>query len=512
VDPKYVEAQKKLLMEVAARLKGERFVGIYCGRDEPRIQIPEGPPEEWGAYGKAMAAEVLERYGFGKFAAPAPGERSFEKDPSKPLRWIAYNRWMADRFRETRGALSDALHQVEPNAIYSPADYWFMSGFIPFDFPRMAEVSGFFEIDPYASSAERRRGRGVYNHGFGAKFMSDITGGAVRVIVQAFDYAGYEMQPDDLREWVSQSLRCGASAISYYTLDNPQYTDPERWRMMLDLSRVITRMNRVAVPRDPDTAVIYAWYTHMSQGPYTDADQLYSAHALIGEMAGSWYSFISDSQLERGERSLKGYRAVYLPLARFMTPQAEAAIEEYVRSGGTLICGDAGAFESDLQGNDTSAARERILGIRVLGPKKADHLQLKRGIGELKEGAELPLFEIDLWGEKARGRAREIEVLDENAEILAVYPDGRPAVVFRKLGRGGVLTFAANPFAPEVTVDETPWPRLFRELQMRFGCKVDRSIWRFVLPPPVEQDGSTDRRQLDRVGQDIAIGMVAERD
>jgi len=51
------------------------------------------------------------------------------------------------------------------------------------------------ECDPYASSAERERGRGVFNHGFGAKFMSDLTGKPVRIVAQAFDYAGYQMTP-----------------------------------------------------------------------------------------------------------------------------------------------------------------------------------------------------------------------------------------------------------------------------------------------------------------------------
>jgi len=39
-----------------------------------------------------------------------------------------------------------------------------------------------------------------------------------------FHYAGYEMTPEDLREWVSQALRCGASAIDYYEMDSPRWS------------------------------------------------------------------------------------------------------------------------------------------------------------------------------------------------------------------------------------------------------------------------------------------------
>jgi hypothetical protein len=483
VDPRYVDAQEKMLSRIGASLRGEPFVGVYYGRDEPSIRLPEGSPEHWGVYGARMADQVLREFGYGRFAAPVPKDPSFENDPNKPLRWIAYNRWASDRWAASRARLYKAIHQADPKALYSPADYWFMSGFVPFDYRALASCTDVFDIDPYASSAERRRGRGVYNHGFGAKFISDLTGKPVRVIAQAFNYAGYSMNPEDLREWLSQAMRCGASAISYYQMDNPQYNDPERWKMMLHLSKVISTMNRVALPQDPDTAVLYASYTHMSMGASTGGDQVYAAHALIGELAGSWYKFIADSQLDAGERDLRNYKVVYLPLGKYMTPKTAEIIEAYVRGGGALVCGDAEAFGSDLEGNDTTKTRERILGIRVLGAERADSVRLAKAFpGGLKAGTRLPLFEMDLWGEQSLGRARQISVLDKTATVLATYSDGKPAIVSRKLGKGAVITFAANPFSPEVTVDHTLWPAVFKSLQKSFGCKVDRPIWRLVLP------------------------------
>lgn len=485
VDPHYVDAQEKSLTDIATLMRDKPFAGVYYGKDEPSVHFPNGSPDQWGAYGKQMAREVLQEFGYGKFAAPVPKDPKFENDPNKPLRWIAYNRWASDRWAKSRARLYDALHAVDPKAVYSPADYWFMSGFIPWDYPRLASHTDMFEIDPYASSAERRRGRGVYNHGFGPKFISDITGKPVRVIAQAFDYAGYSMKPQDLREWLSQSMRCGASAISYYAMDNPQYRAPERWKMMLHLSNVISKMNRVALPTDPDTAVLYTWYTHISSGLSTGADQVYSAHALVGELAGSWYRFIADTQIERGERSLGGYRVVYLPLGRYMTPEATAKIEAYVRGGGVLVCGDAEAFASDPEGNDTTAARERILGIHVNGPKQADKMLSTADFGKgdgSQSGIEMPLFDFELWGEKSKGHARYISLTNKDDRVIGCYPDGDPAIVVHKLGRGKVITFAANPFSPEVTVEQTAWPAVFKALQKSFGCKTDRPIWRFMLP------------------------------
>jgi hypothetical protein len=270
--------------------------------------------------------------------------------------------------------------------------------------------------------------------------------------------------------------------------------------MMLYLTRVITRMNRIALPRTADTAVLYALYTHMSHGPSTSGDQVYAAHALLGELAGSWFRFISDVQLERGERSLTGLRAVYLPLAKYMTPESAKLIEDYVRAGGVLVCGDAEAFAFDLAGNDTSATRQRILGIKTLGSKpkvvnreggktrsaleSPDRIILKSAQWGLPAGTRLRLFALKLGDEVTLGHARDIALADPKAGILGTYPDGSPAIVTHKLGKGRVITFAANPFAPQVTVDATPWPAAFKGLQRALGCKVDQPIWRFALPAP----------------------------
>lgn len=185
VDPNYVAAQEKILRSLGSQLKGEPFVGVYYGKDEPTVHIPEGTADKWGTYGQAMAKEVRTQFGFSRFDAPEPRDKSFQSDPNKALRWIAYNRWANDRFVETRARLNNALHDENPAARYSAANYWFMSGFVPFDYSRVAACGDLMECDPYASSAEKERGRGVFNHGFGAKLMSDLTGKPVRIIAQA---------------------------------------------------------------------------------------------------------------------------------------------------------------------------------------------------------------------------------------------------------------------------------------------------------------------------------------
>jgi hypothetical protein len=276
-------------------------------------------------------------------------------------------------------------------------------------------------------------------------------------------------------------------------MDSPRWTHPDRWQMMLHLSSVITRMNRIDLPRTADTAVLYTLYTHMSHGSTTGGDQVYAAHALVGEFVGSWFKFVSDAQLERGESSLKGYKVVYLPLAKYMTPAAAKIIEDYVRAGGVLVCGDAEAFSFDLAGNDTWATRERILGVKLVNQKgekmqrpgaESNHILLKSTEWGLPVGTSLPLFPGRFGEQGSEVRALRVAPVDQNVEIPGTYSDGSPAIVARKLGQGRVITFAANPFAPQVTVDASPWPAAIRGLQQWIGCKVDQPIWHFVIPAP----------------------------
>ena len=489
VDPHYVDAQEEVLRRLGAQFRDEPATGKYYGKDEPYGRLSAAAPDARGPHGRAMAEEVRDSYGFGRYALPEPGDAAFNADPERPLRWLAFNRWFDDQFSASRARLSRALHETHPSARYSPANYWFMSGFGAFDYSRLAAASDVMTLDPYASSAEGvLRGRGVFNHGFGAKFMRDLTGKPVCIIAQAFDYAGYSMTPDDLREWVSQALRCGATEIQFYPEDLPRRNDPERWQMMLHVARVVTRMNRIALPESADTAVLYTLPTHMSHGPMahgpaSGGNQVYAAHALVGELAGSWFDFVSDAQLERGEKSLAGYKVVHLPVATIMTPEATRILEDYVRGGGTLVCGDAAAFTSDLAGADTSAARERLLGIRLGGPREAGAIRLVDAAWGLPAETELRVWEARLSDKEPPVKPWAIEPL-AGARVIGTYADGAAAVVEHALGTGRVITFAANPFAPAVTVDESPWPALFKGLQEACGCRVDLPIWRFLLPPP----------------------------
>ncbi len=490
VDPLYVEACKEEIRSLGELVGGGPYVRAVLGRDEPLVPVLRGSRSAAGPFMRAAEEAVREQYGFGRYGIPAPGDPEWIARPEDhPFCWIAFNRWMADRYADTAQEKYETCKQVNRDWIYVPCDFWLMSGHAPFDFSRMAKYADMLEGDPYASSAERTRGRGIYNHGFGAKFLADVGRARrngdpkpVEIIVQAFDYAGYEMTPADLLEWCSQALRCGATSLCYYASDAPQFNDEPRWRMMLHIAKAVSEMNALSLPGDTKTALLYCGTAHAAEGPTSSADEVYTAYALLGERLGCWFDIISDRQLGRGLRDLSDYRIVYLPLATYADADLVARLEEWVQSGGLLVCGDPKAFSWAPDGSDLSGKRRKLFGIEARDP--------------VDEHA------VTISGKRARifprrtqfGRqftARGIEVLDEDARVLGTYVNGSPAIVSRQVGAGKAIYFAANPFTPETLFYDGPWLDLLRGFQKAAGEKMNVPIWRFRLP---ERRHSEDRR------------------
>ncbi|HET6453458.1 MAG TPA: beta-galactosidase trimerization domain-containing protein, partial [Armatimonadota bacterium] len=298
------------------------------------------------------------------------------------------------------------------------------------------------------------------------------------------DYAGYEMKPDDLLEWVSQAMRCGASHIEYYQNDNPRFTDPERWKMMLHLSKTLTSMNAVKLPSDPEVAILYSADSHRAEGPSTKANEIYTAYSLLGERVGSWFDFVDDDSLARGEKSLAKYRAVYIPLATYQRKAVVRQIEKFVKGGGTVISGDPTVFSWDIDGSDVSSVRERIFGIKVTGQKPRDSVLIRKS--EWTEGVSgsLPIYRPvgrDGWPED---NGCMIEKARQDVQVIGTFTDGSPAITVVKYGKGRAVYFAANPFVPECVFAGDRWDGLFRAFQTHLGAKTNRPIWRFRLPPP----------------------------
>lgn len=395
---------------------------------------------------------------------------------------------MAARYARTRRKKYELLKSLAPEMKYTANNLWKMSGSIAFDFSSMAEHTDLIAINAYASSAERRPGRGIYNHGFYTKKMVDLTGVSVITVCQVFPYAGYTPTPEDIREWASQALKTGASHLQFYEAhcrfhNYPNYVE------MLRISCIITTMNRVRLPEDADMAIFYSSDTAGAQGGASLDDELYTAFSFLGERVGSWFDFVSDRQLQRGIRRLcpSIYRVVYLPSITFQRRSIMEMLIDYVRQGGILIVGDPSAFTYDINADSLSSRWEEVAGIRrEKTPLTAARIELVRGEGllyGLRAGQEFEVIRKTPFYEEIK-RVYEFTPLPGTEVLAFISGSQKPALTQRKYGKGKILHFAVNPFIPENLLEGGELEELFRTLQKNIGVEIDRDIWRFLLPSP----------------------------
>ncbi|MCM8805054.1 MAG: beta-galactosidase trimerization domain-containing protein [Candidatus Omnitrophica bacterium] len=320
-----------------------------------------------------------------------------------------------------------------------------------------------------------------YNHGFGTKLLKDL--GNVKPVItvcQAFHYAGYTPTPDDLREWVSQALKMGAVRIEFYE-DYERYRHPELYKEMIRLSKVITSMNKVNVPDDPDTGIIVSLDSEAAKnvtGECLSGDEIYAAYSILGEKIGSWFEFVSDRQLERGEKDLKKYKIVYLPLGKYMTRQSVKKIVNYVKNGGVLVITDPLAFEYNIDGSSLANYREDITGVKIEKTTfDADRFKIKgiEGLSEILFKKKGSFYEKIHQAYSVKSSGSEVKVLGE-------FVNGKGAIFEKNYGKGKVIYFAANPMAPDILLIDTKIDELFRYFQKIVGAKIDRPIWRFLIP------------------------------
>lgn len=501
VDPAWVKACLQEVINYAVRYKDEDFMWGFIGKDEPTVATHQGKKSESGPFMQKADKEVLTEYGFNKYGMPAPNDPDFWEHPEDhPFQWIAFNRWAAEKYNQSKIEIYKTIKGINPRFKFVPCDYGFMGGVPAFDYSGIANYCDVVQCDAYASSAEYspwpgRKGRGVYNHGFGTKLLSDLTGKPVWTIVQAFDY-DYNPTPEDIREWASQALRNGATYITFFDGEgkgdqSSPYTRPDRYKMMLNIARQMKNMNKIKIPNDPDTAIFFSSDSHSSQGQNSTADEVYTAYALLGEKIGSWFDFISDRQIERGIKSLDKYKVLYIPYGEYQRSSIIDRIEEYVKKGGVVIAGDPLIFSRDINGEDISRYREQIFGVSLKEQSEEKEIKITdtSGYSGIKKDMVLPVFKRQIFEIKQEqlklekvDNAYNIIVTDKKARIMAAYPDGEPAIVERNYGKGRVIYFAANPFTPESILGKSAWSEFFSSIQKSVGAKINRDIWRFELP------------------------------
>lgn len=415
----------------------------------------------------AIDREIKQKFGFGKYGIP---DSPLDRDPFKR---IAFRRWVNAKLTETYEAAYALVKKTNPDLVMLGPDP--CGGVPPVDLEAMTPH---FDLVTNQSWYSPRSFTQQLATGADTKAMVDLSACPVWALVQHFAAS----DPEALREQFSQVYRNGGEGlvilgVEWYDreLEHPQFINPAKWRALLEIADTVTKMNKVRLP-EPDTAVLYASDTYLTLDSPKMADpkhpQVYAAYATLGPCVGSWFSFVSDRQIDRGQRDLGGYRVLYIPFATYLRSSVLDRIREYAQSGGTVVCTDPTAATWDINGEELSSRWEALTGLR------RGKARTSTTVAATNQADAVLAEQIAL-----RFPAPGLSVTPTHASVkpLATFADGSIAAVVRPFGKGRIITFAADPFAS--TDKSSAFIRLFRGLQQSVGARTDLDIWRLKLPP-----------------------------
>lgn len=480
LDPGYRAEALREIRRIVPTVRNRPYVNFYTGSDEPIAVIPRGRARVT-AFGKRLARDFRRATGF---TLPDPAARP-SSAVREQLRWLAWTRFSERRFFAMKAEQAALIRRLDPDAVISPNDYGFIDGFIPWDYGRLSAFADVVEADPYVSYAERdRRGRGRYNPGFAAKLLSDITGKRVRIVVQAFPYSSYRPRGGDLWTWAAQALRAGATDLSFFASHNPRFTEPALYRTMLGIARSLRGTRLPAAPVDAAQVVLYATASEGQAQPHrrggaryrTTGDELYTAYALLGELAHGAFRFATDTAIARSASALDGVRTLWLPRAETLDAATARRIADWVRAGGTLVVTDPDAFTRTPDGGSLAPVRDELVGA-PLGPVRTGTM-LEVDAGALGTGVPDDLLSVPVDGPRPRAFA----AVPAGAQVVARFIDGAPAVILRPVGAGRVLAFAADVMAPSALDDPGDLARFARDIHVWAGGAVGHPAWGYRIP------------------------------
>ncbi len=481
LDPGYRREALREIRRIVRRHRGLPYVNMYTGSDEPIVFLPSGRTAVRTAYARRLRRDVRRREGM---APPAWNARR-TRSPREGLRWLAYSRYVSDRVFAMKREQAALIRRLDPDAVVNPNDYAFISGFMPWDYTLLASFADVVEGDPYVSFPERdRSGRGRYNPGFAAKFLHDLTGRRVRIIVQAFPHSRYNPKPADLWTWTAQALGTGATDISFFASQNPRFTNPRLYRAMLDVARAVRGSRLPAHPYDPEHLVVYAIASEGQAQPHKDGgdryrtsgDELYSTHALLGALNGAAFAFDADTRLQREPGRLAAARTVWLPRADTLDRPFAEALRDWVRAGGTLIVTDPEAFTRDPRGGSLAGVRQALIGAPLGGRRGGTVLEVEAGA--LAAGSPSEILTLPIETKPSRAFA----AVPAGSAVVARFIDGAPAAFVRPVGRGRVLAFASDLMSPAALDAPLDLARFVRDVQAWAGGALDNPAYAYRIP------------------------------
>ena len=477
----YLQAALDVMNEIARKCRSNpeyrKLVSLGHGIDEPTNGLQRTYSKtlhpEFKAEHDRVDQEIRTRYGFGKFGlydAYAKGNADTQ------FRRIAFWQWWNHRFMEYLKQTSTRFRKELPGVPYMAFSRNNCGTICTLDTALLSPHAEVIGTDPYPTSSKTFGGigRAIYHTGFSVKLLHDLAARSrICATPQMFIYHGAAPTPEYVREWTSQALKNGATFFHWYDEGPANITIPESYAEMLRLGKLLSGMNKLPIPTETRSAILYSdadrWGLADSQGhPY------YCLYVLLGEKLGANFRFVSPTGLKNGIHTLNGIRVLYIPRMRYAQSEDVKIILDFVRNGGTLVVFDPNVWTYHYDGSKIAERGELIpdLKVRTAGVSSLRYKGKNAPVGKshaIASDAALP-WSYD-FPEGFTGK------------VLASYPDGKPAIMERNIGKGKVIVSACQPFGySSVILKPEGWLDFFRDICKSAGEKTGLPIWNFVLP------------------------------
>jgi hypothetical protein len=272
----------------------------------------------------------------------------------------------------------------------------------------------------------------------------------------------------------------------WYESGPANLTIPEAYDETIRINGLVHRMNKLELPKQTHTAIFFSQVDRWGRDD-KPMDAAYTLYTLLGERLGSWFNFVSDTQLSRNPAALDDYTLIYLPSLTYVDRPVAQRLIDRARAGATLVIFDPQAFTWATDGSRLSDLRQSAGGA-PLGALRQETTLLpppNPAPGRITPNAPLPLTPLGTGPDKGRMEAFTLGTLPGEAAVIATYADGAPAAYQVPVGKGSVIWFAAQPFGnADLVLQNTPWQPFLAALAARAHEKTDLPLWHFLIPPP----------------------------
>jgi len=486
-DPVYAGLKNSMLEEWLKKYGTKPWLFDIRGQDEPFNQI--ATIRMPGMY-ERVNKELMEEYGVDMGVPPGiPGipyqDQAIDEnsrtvaDHATALSRIATFRWLNKRFYEVAKDEYEIVRKYAPGKLYQAYNRNAVADMDFLDQSLIYEVTDYFSADPYSSFNIYVYGtaRSRYHVGFTGKFVTDLAAGKpTQMIIQGCEMIQRLSTPKNIREWTSQAAKAGVTMLDWW--GNPRLHYPEVYHEMLRLSKLWKNLPALDIPVSSDIAVLFSDDSRVAAGD-EGLQSHYTLHALLGEKAGAWFSFISENHVRRGLQSLTGKKLIIAPQCAYLSKAFAQNLIDQVENGAVLIILDPDALTYDIESGSLSQERMGLLGIPVGEKREAFELiPTQESRKRFAISRALPLRPMKC---RTTLNARVLDVPGD-ARVLFTYPDGSSAAYSRTVGNGEVIVFGAMPFNDsELAIVDSGWDDFFVSVINELGIDRDLPLWKFMF-------------------------------